>query len=96
MDRTVYVPMAADILHKGHINILREASKYGRVIVGLLNDAAIESYKRKPIITYESRYEVIQSIRMVDRVVEQTTHDYTINIKSISKRFPYKSFLSFR
>ena len=50
MEKKVYVGMSADILHKGHINLLNEASKYGTVTVGLLNDEAIKSYKREPII----------------------------------------------
>ena len=79
----VYVGMAADILHKGHINLLNEASKYGKIIVGLLTDDAIESYKRKPIINYENRYIVISNLKMVDKVVEQNTHDYTENLKLI-------------
>ena len=46
MEKTVYVGMSADILHPGHINILKEASKLGKVTVGLLNDKAISSYKK--------------------------------------------------
>ena len=38
--------MAFDILHPGHINIIKEAAKYGQVIVGPFSDEAIESYKR--------------------------------------------------
>ena len=44
----VYVALAADILHEGHINILKTASKLGTVIVGLLTDTAIASYKKLP------------------------------------------------
>ena len=46
--KIVYVGISADIMHPGHINILKEASKYGQVIVGLLTDKAIASYKRLP------------------------------------------------
>jgi phosphoenolpyruvate phosphomutase len=73
--------MAADILHKGHINLLNEASKYGDVTVGLLNDEAIKSYKREPIINYENRYIVMKSLKMVDNIIEQKTHDYTDNLR---------------
>ncbi|MBR1601477.1 MAG: adenylyltransferase/cytidyltransferase family protein, partial [Alphaproteobacteria bacterium] len=47
-DKTVYVPMAADIIHPGHINIIQTAAKLGRVTVGLFTDEAIMSYKTKP------------------------------------------------
>ena len=80
MEKTVYVGMAADIIHKGHINLLNEASKYGKVVVGLLTDEAIESYKRKPIINYENRYIVISSLQQVHKTIKQETHDYTDNI----------------
>ena len=46
--KTVYVALSADILHEGHINILKTAKKYGQVIVGLLTDEAISSYKNFP------------------------------------------------
>ena len=87
MDKIVYVGMAADILHKGHINLLNEASKYGRVIVGLLNDDAIKSYKREPIINYENRYIVMNSIKMVDDIIEQKTHDYTDNLRLLKPNY---------
>ena len=46
----VYVALAADILHEGHINILKIASSYGKVVVGLLTDKAIASYKKSVIV----------------------------------------------
>ena len=50
---TVFVPMAADIIHHGHINILKKAKKMGFVIVGLMTDSGIATYKRKkPIFNY--------------------------------------------
>ena len=83
MEKVVYVGMSADIIHKGHINLLNEAAKYGKVVVGLLTDEAIESYKREPIINYDNRYIVISSLKMVESVIEQKTHDYTDNLKLI-------------
>ena len=57
----VYVGMSADIIHPGHINLLNEATKYGRVIVGLLTDEAIASYKRVPILSYSQRFSVVSN-----------------------------------
>ena len=73
--------MSADIIHKGHINLLNEASKYGKVIVGLLTDEAIESYKRKPIINYENRHIVISHLKMIDKVIQQESKYWGNNIK---------------
>ena len=50
-----FVPMACDLIHEGHINILENASKYGDVVVGLLTDKAIATYKPLPILSYEKR-----------------------------------------
>lgn len=48
--KTVYVGMSADIIHTGHLNIIHEANKLGRVVVGVLTDEAIASYKRLPYL----------------------------------------------
>lgn len=78
--KTVYVGMSADMIHPGHLNIIREACKLGSVTVGVLTDAAIASYKRLPYLTYEQRAEIVSSIKGVDRVVSQTTLDYVPNL----------------
>jgi len=81
--KTVYVGLSADILHKGHINILKIASSYGSVCVGLLTDKAIASYKNIPYLDYEKRKIVLENIRYVKRVIPQNTLDYVENLKLI-------------
>jgi len=83
----VYVGMSADLIHPGHINILNEASKYGSVIVVLLTDEAIASYKRLPSLTYEQRKQIIENIKGVDEVIPQTTLDYVENLKKIKPSY---------
>ncbi len=78
--KIVYVGMAADYLHIGHINLLNEAKKYGDVLVGLLTDKAIASYKRLPMTNYENRKIIVESIHGVKKVVPQYTLDYTDNL----------------
>ena len=85
--KKIYVGMSADLVHPGHMNILREASKYGKVTVGLLTDKAIASYKRLPSLTYEQRKEVIESIKYVNEVIPQTTLDYTDNLKKLKPNY---------
>jgi len=75
--------MSADLIHPGHLNIIKEAKKHGDVIVGLLTDSAIASYKRLPYLTYEQREAVIGQIKGVQKVVPQNTLDYTDNLKAI-------------
>ena len=72
--------MSADILHIGHLNILKEASKYGNLTVGILTDKAIASYKRLPFLPYETRSQTVESIKGVKEVIPQETLDYTPNL----------------
>ena len=81
--KTVYVGLSADILHKGHINILKIASSYGSVCVGLLTDQAIASYKNIPYLDYEKRKVVLENIKYVKKVIPQNTLDYVENLKLI-------------
>jgi cytidyltransferase-like protein len=77
----VYVAMSSDIVHHGHINILKHAAKLGKVVVGLMTDASIESYKRVPIIPYQQRKRVVEEFRSVFKVIPQTSVDYVPNVR---------------
>jgi phosphoenolpyruvate phosphomutase len=78
--KKVYVGLSADILHEGHINILKIANQYGDVIVGLLTDEAIASYKSIPYLDFKKRKVVVENIKYVSKVVPQTTLDYVANL----------------
>ena len=78
--KKIYVGFAADILHKGHINILKIASKLGEVIVGLLTDSAISSFKKFPLLDYKQREIVLKNIKYVKKVVKQDSLDYRKNL----------------
>ncbi len=71
-----YVALSADYLHAGHINILNEARKRGKVLLGLLTDNAIANHKRIPSTTYQQRLAVAQSIAGVEKVIPQATFSY--------------------
>lgn len=86
-EKLVYVPMAADIIHPGHINILRTARELGKVMVGLFTDDAIRSYKPEPYMDYEKRKIVISEIVGVAFVVPQLTKDYQPNLKMFRPEF---------
>lgn len=79
--KVVYVGMSADLVHPGHLNVLEEAVRYGKVTVGLLTDAAIASYKRIPYMEFEQRKKVIENIKGVQGVVAQETLDYVPNLR---------------
>ena len=84
---TVYVPMACDIVHPGHINIIKTAAQYGKVVVGLFTDEAIASYKRVPYIPYEQRKIVVENIKGVSEVIPQETRDYVPNLRKLQADF---------
>ena len=82
-NKTVYVPLAVDILHSGHLNIIAKAKKYGKVVIGLLSDSAISEYKNIPSLTYEERYKIVKSLKNVNKIIKQKTWDYSSVINSL-------------
>ena len=81
--KLVYVGLAADILHEGHINILKKANDLGNVTVGLLTDSAISTYKNFPNLNYKQREIVVKNIKYVKSVMPQNSLDYRPNLKLI-------------
>ena len=81
--KKVYIGMSADLLHPGHLNIIQNAAKYGEVIVGLLTDKAIASYKRLPYMSYEQRKIIVENVKGISQVIPQDTLDYTANLEKI-------------
>ena len=87
MAKTVYVGMSADMIHPGHLNIIKEASKLGEVTIGLLSDKAIASYKRLPTLKFEQRKIIIENIKGVSKVIPQKELDYAPNLISLKPDF---------
>jgi phosphoenolpyruvate mutase len=79
-NKIAYVGLSADILHEGHINIIKTAKKYGDVIVGLLTDKAIASYKNIPYLDYPRRKAVVENIKYVKKVISQNSLSYIENL----------------
>lgn len=83
----VYVGLSADLIHPGHLNVLKTAADLGEVTVGLLTDKAIASYKRLPYMKFDDRRAVISSVKYVSEVVAQETLDYVPNLKKYRPDF---------
>ena len=81
--KKVYIAMSADLIHQGHLNIIAEGRKLGKVIIGLLTDEAIASYKRLPLIAFDERRLIVENLKGVEEVVPQHTLDYVPNLKKI-------------
>ena len=86
-NKLVYVGLSADILHEGHINIIKTAKKHGDVVVGLLTDQAIASYKKIPQLSYKQREIILKNIKFIKKVIPQKTLDYTYNLNLIRPNF---------
>ena len=81
--KIVYAGMAADLIHHGHINLIKKARKMGKLIIGVLSDEAIMSYKRKPVYNYKQRKLIFENIKGVEKVIKQNSLDYLPNLKKI-------------
>ncbi len=79
--RIVYMCFASDIIHGGHISIIKKAEKLGKLIIGVLSDEAVASYKRMPLVPASERMVMFQNITGVYKVVEQKTLSYIDNLK---------------
>ena len=75
-ERKVYMCFSADIIHGGHIAIIRKAQKLGRLTIGVLSDEAVASYKRFPLVPASERKVMFENIAGVSRVIEQKTLSY--------------------
>ena len=85
--KKVYVGLSVDIIHEGHINILKTANKYGEVIVGLMTDEAIASYKSIPYLDYRKRKLIVENIKYVTTEKTKKIKENTMKMgsKVISK-----------
>ena len=85
--KLVYIGMSADLIHQGHLNIISEGIKLGKVIIGLLTDEAIASYKRLPLIAFNERKLIVENLKGVAKVIPQKTLDYIPNLKEVKPDF---------
>ena len=74
--KTVYTCFCTDVIHDGHLNIIKEARKYGSVTIGALSDKALIRYNKFPTISLEERIKLYESLEGVDRVVVQNSMMY--------------------
>jgi len=85
--KLVYSYYVLDIIHKGHLLMLKNskaiAGEDGKLIVGILTDEAVMERKRRPTLSFEERIDLAASIKYVDVVVPQTTYSPLPNVKRI-------------
>ena len=79
-NRTVYLAFSTDILHSGHIALIRKAARLGKLIVGVLTDEAVITYKRYPLMPFAERKAMFESVSGVWKAVPQEKLSYADNL----------------
>lgn len=69
--KIVYTCFCTDVIHEGHINILTEAKKYGKLIVGILSDSAMIRYNRFPTVDFAERIRIVEELGIADEIITQ-------------------------
>jgi phosphoenolpyruvate mutase len=69
--KIVYTCFCTDVIHEGHINILTEAKKYGKLIVGILSDSAMIRYNRFPTVDFDERVRIVRKLGIADEIITQ-------------------------
>ena len=80
-EKTVYMCFSTDIIHGGHIAIIKKAQKLGKLMIGVLSDEAVASYKRLPLVPASERKVMFENIAGVWKVVDQNTLSYRENLE---------------
>ena len=86
-NRIVYMCFSTDMIHSGHIAIIKKAQKLGKLIIGVLSDEAVASYKRFPLMPYAERKSLVENINGVAMVIEQKELSYAENIRALKPAF---------
>ena len=81
--KKVFMSMSTDVIHGGHINIIRKAAELGELTVGVLSDETVASYKRYPLLSCEERMKIVAAIQGVARVVRQEGLSYRSVIRDL-------------
>ena len=85
--KTVYIALAADSIHHGHMKLIEIGRKYGKIVIGLITDSAIAEYKRIPYLNYEQRKKILINLKGVSKVIPQKEYDYSNNILKIKPNY---------
>ncbi len=87
--KVCYICLSDDVLSESNFELIKKASEYGKVIIGLMSDKAIMEYKPYPLLSYKQRKIIVQNLKNVFTVVEQNTRDYTNNLNVLKPNFVF-------
>lgn len=81
--KTVFMSIGTDVIHGGHIEIIRKAVQLGELTVGVLTDEVVAAYKRYPLLTCEERMKIISGLKGVAHVIKQDDIGYTEPLRAL-------------
>lgn len=81
--KKIYACFCTDVIHEGHLNIIKQAKQYGEVIAGVLSDQAMIKYNRFPIVSFEERKRMLEEIPGISEVVVQKEVMYEETLKKL-------------
>lgn len=98
--RRVYCCGVFDLMHTGHHILLKNVSVYGDVVVGVVNDNDVSTYKRVPVMSHEERIKVVQNAKYVTEVIPNaplnTTsafmREHDIDLVAIGEEYYYPPY----
>jgi len=85
--KKVYISLIADLLHAGHIKVLKKASELGDVTIGLLTLKACGELNDIPYLSYERRREVLENLKMVKEIIPQNFASYRENLLKLRPKY---------
>ena len=85
--KKVYIGFASSVLTQSHIRLFKKASKLGNLIIGLFTDRAILEFKSLPNVSFEERYNLLNSVKYINKIVIQDSYDYSFNLKKYKPDF---------
>ena len=83
MNKSVYMCFSTDMVHGGHIEIIKKAEMLGDLTIGVMSDEAVSSFKRYPLIPFEERKILFENIAGVKKVIKQDSLSYKDVIVSL-------------
>ena len=86
-NRVVYMCFATELIHSGHIAIIRQAAKLGRLVVGVLSDEAIATYRRRPLFSLDERLNLFRNIKGISDVMVQDTLSYAETLRRLKPNY---------
>ncbi len=83
----IYICFSTDVIHEGHLNIIRQAAKYGSIIAGVMSDSAMVRFDRFPTVSFEERVEMLRKIPEISQVVVQNDVMYENILKELRPEY---------